>query len=88
MHTSALKQITGEAEYIDDIPKVFGELSAAIVGSTIAHGRILSVDPSEALKMKGVCDYVSAKDVPKKSPLGISSHHDPNMIGPVFRGID
>jgi xanthine dehydrogenase molybdopterin-binding subunit B len=81
VHTSATKQVTGTAAYIDDIPKVAGELAAAIVPSTVAHGRIISVDSSEALKVPGVRGYVNADDVPK-------SHHgdNPNLIGPVVKG--
>ena len=41
-HVSAIKQVTGEAVYIDDIPKMNQELYAVIVQSTIAHGRIRS----------------------------------------------
>ncbi|KAJ3256861.1 hypothetical protein HK103_005105 [Boothiomyces macroporosus] len=78
VHLSATKQVTGEAIYVDDIPKFHNELYAIVVGSAIAHGRILSVDPSEALKLPGVY-YISHQDVPK------SDHHgDPNMIGSVF----
>jgi xanthine dehydrogenase/oxidase len=81
MHTSALKQVTGAAVYIDDIPLVAGELGCAIVGSTVAHGKILKVDATDALKLEGVIDFVTAKDIPP-------SHdgHDPNMIGPVLKG--
>ncbi|KAJ3328286.1 xylitol dehydrogenase, partial [Blyttiomyces sp. JEL0837] len=81
MHTSALKQVTGAAVYIDDIPKCEGELAAAIVGSPVAHGRILNVDPSAALKVKGVKGYVCAEDLYKLNP----DHGDPNMIGPVVK---
>jgi len=34
------------------------------VVSTRAHAHLLSVDPSEALTMSGVVDFVSYKDVP------------------------
>ena len=41
MHLSALKQTTGEAIYVDDMPSFNGELYAAPIISTIAHGLIL-----------------------------------------------
>jgi len=40
------------------------ELHLAPVMSTRAHAQLLSVDPSEALTMTGVVDFVSYKDVP------------------------
>ncbi|RXG59407.1 hypothetical protein Avbf_16263 [Armadillidium vulgare] len=49
-HVSALKQTTGEATYVDDIPSFENELHAALVLSQKANARIVSIDPSEALK--------------------------------------
>ena len=40
-HLSAVKQVTGEAMYVDDLPKVHRELYAGIVGSSFAHAKIL-----------------------------------------------
>jgi xanthine dehydrogenase/oxidase len=40
-HASALKQVTGEAVYVDDIPHMHDELYAVIVGSAHAHANIL-----------------------------------------------
>ncbi|CAG5134308.1 unnamed protein product, partial [Candidula unifasciata] len=63
-HSSAYKQATGEAAYVDDIPVSDGELFAGFVMSTQSHANILQVDPSLALAMPGVEDFVTAKDVP------------------------
>ncbi|KAL1925143.1 uncharacterized protein VTP21DRAFT_26 [Calcarisporiella thermophila] len=63
-HVAAMKQVTGEAIYIDDIPKQVGELYGALVMSEKAHAKILSVDPSEALEMEGVVAYYGADDIP------------------------
>ncbi|KAJ1566853.1 hypothetical protein HK096_000180 [Nowakowskiella sp. JEL0078] len=41
MHLSALKQVTGEALYIDDIPKQAIEYYACFVPSTEAHAKIM-----------------------------------------------
>lgn len=70
---SALKQVTGTAMFLDDIPKQAAELYAGLVFSSKAHANILSVDPSAALAMAGVVDFISSKDIPGD-----------NMIGPVF----
>lgn len=63
-HLSALKQATGEAIYIDDMPNLPHELYASLVLSTKPHANLLSVDPTEALSMPGVVDFVSVKDIP------------------------
>ena len=39
--------------------------------STKAHARILNVDPSKALQMQGVVDYVSWKDIPGENKHGV-----------------
>lgn len=90
LHASALKQVTGEAVYLDDMPRAANELYAVVVGSTEAHAHILSVDASEALAMDGVVDYISWKDIPdydvvKMRPETTDPRHNPNMIGPVSR---
>ncbi|KAG5876925.1 hypothetical protein JTB14_007388 [Gonioctena quinquepunctata] len=63
VHLSAYKQATGEAVYCDDIPHQEGELYCAFVLSTKAHARIINIDESEALGMKGVRGFVSSKDI-------------------------
>ncbi|CAH0714490.1 unnamed protein product, partial [Brenthis ino] len=73
-HVSALKQVTGEAIYCDDIPMVEGELYLAFVLSSKAHAKLVSVNPNEALKQPGVVAFFSAKDLTA----------DQNAIGPIF----
>lgn len=63
-HVSALKQATGEAQYTDDTPVLQNELFGCMVLSTKAHAKIISVDPSAALDIPGVHDYVDHKDLP------------------------
>ncbi|KAB1279437.1 Aldehyde oxidase 2 [Camelus dromedarius] len=64
MHLSGLKHATGEAIFCDDIPMVDKELFMALVTSTRAHAKIISVDFSEALELPGVVDVVTAEDIP------------------------
>ncbi|XP_064080821.1 xanthine dehydrogenase/oxidase-like [Macrobrachium nipponense] len=64
VHVSALKQATGEAIYVDDIPYCESELYAAFVFSERAHAKIISVDESEAVKIDGVERFFCARDVP------------------------
>ncbi|XP_075036208.1 aldehyde oxidase 1-like [Mixophyes fleayi] len=64
VHQSGIKQATGEAIYVDDMPPVDQELFMAFATSTNAHAKILSIDASDALKVPGVVDVIRAKDVP------------------------
>ncbi|XP_045534492.1 xanthine dehydrogenase [Papilio machaon] len=73
-HMSALKQVTGEAVYCDDMPSVEGELYLAFVLSTKAHAKLKLVDPQKALQQPGVVAFFSAKDLTTEQ----------NTIGPIF----
>ena len=65
-HVSAFKQVTGEAQYTDDIPRAVNELYGGVVLSTKAHATILRVDPSKAFEIPGVYDYVDHNDLPSE----------------------
>uniref|UniRef100_A0AAQ4RDC3 Aldehyde oxidase 6 n=1 Tax=Gasterosteus aculeatus aculeatus TaxID=481459 RepID=A0AAQ4RDC3_GASAC len=64
MHRSALSHATGEAVYCDDLPATEGELFLALVTSSRAHAKITGLDASEALRLPGVVDVITAKDIP------------------------
>ncbi|KAJ6542822.1 Molybdopterin-binding domain of aldehyde dehydrogenase-domain-containing protein [Mycena capillaripes] len=65
-HMSGLLQATGAAVYVDDLPKVGNEIYGALVLSTRAHAKILSVDAAMALEMEGVVSWVSHVDLPNE----------------------
>ena len=69
-HMAATKQSSGEAIYTDDIPSQVGELQGALVLSSKAHARIISVDPSPALRLPGVRAFYGAGDVPGHNITG------------------
>ena len=62
---SGLAHATGQAEFIEDMPVATNELFMALVSSTEAHAKILSVDESAALALPGVKKFMSAKDIPE-----------------------
>jgi CO/xanthine dehydrogenase Mo-binding subunit len=68
-------KVTGSAEYIHTM-RLPGMLHAKIFRSTVAHGRIKSVDTSAARKVPGVLHIVTIDDVLKVLP-------DP-YYGPAF----
>uniref|UniRef100_M4C5A8 Xanthine dehydrogenase n=1 Tax=Hyaloperonospora arabidopsidis (strain Emoy2) TaxID=559515 RepID=M4C5A8_HYAAE len=78
VHKSAYVQVSGEAQYTDDIPSTLGTLHGALVLSTCAHGLIRSIDANEALVMDGVHRFFDAS-VFETEKLGS------NKIGPVLK---
>jgi carbon-monoxide dehydrogenase large subunit len=63
--------LTRGAVYTDDLTdeRLTGALHATFVRSTVAHGRLLSVDTSAALEAPGVVAVVTAEDVAELIPL-------------------
>ncbi|KFV62993.1 Aldehyde oxidase, partial [Dryobates pubescens] len=78
MHQSGIKHATGEAVYVDDLPSVDGELFLGVVTSSRAHAKIVSIDTTEALKVPGVFDIITAQDVPATNEFYYSS--DPEIV--------
>ncbi|XP_046968166.1 xanthine dehydrogenase 1-like [Vanessa cardui] len=60
----ALIQCAGESQYTEDVPSLPGEVYAVFVLSTVARGRIDSIDPSKALREQGVIAFYSVADIP------------------------
>ena len=63
-HLSSLKQTTGEAEYIDDMPRQHRELFGAMVLSSRAHAKLLEVDWAPAIESGLALGYVDINDIP------------------------
>ena len=62
-HSSADLHATGEAKYVDDLPRLENELFLGFVLSTEAHAKILEIDASKALAMTGVVGFFSSEDL-------------------------
>jgi xanthine dehydrogenase large subunit len=65
-HDSALKHVTGQALYIDDMPEPAGTLHAALVLSPVAHGRLRKVEVPPA---PGVVAVLGPDDIPGKNDV-------------------
>jgi xanthine dehydrogenase large subunit len=76
-HESARAQVAGSATYVDDVPEVKGTLHAAPILSTMAHGRLLGVDATAALRMEGVKAVVLAADIPGDPHFPTFVHDEP-----------
>ena len=74
-HESAIKHVTGRAQYVDDILEPADLLHVATGQSTIAHGRIKSLNLDAVRLAEGVVDVITVSDVPG----------DPD-VSPVYTG--
>ncbi|HLI42899.1 MAG TPA: xanthine dehydrogenase family protein molybdopterin-binding subunit [Acidimicrobiales bacterium] len=76
--------LTGESRFVADLA-VPGVLHAAIVRSTIAHGRITSIDLSPALAISGVVAAFTGEDLRDAwaGPLPCAWSVTPDMKSPV-----
>ncbi|KAG8653082.1 xanthine dehydrogenase 1 isoform X4 [Manihot esculenta] len=70
VHVSSKLQVTGEAEYADDLPMASNGLHAALVLSKKPHARIVKIDDSEAKSSPGFAGIFLAKDVPGDNHIG------------------
>jgi xanthine dehydrogenase/oxidase len=68
-HLSALKQNTGEAEYVDDMPPQNRELFGAMVLSQRAHAKLVEVDWTPALGPCRALGYVDKHSIPVEANL-------------------
>jgi carbon-monoxide dehydrogenase large subunit len=57
-----LRFLRGRGEFVDDLPSP-DALHAVILRSSVAHGRIRTIDVSAALKRPGVRAVITAKDI-------------------------
>lgn len=60
----------GESVYLDDIPLITGTLFGAVFGSPVAHGKIRSLDLSDARQMTGVVRIFTYEDIPGENQIG------------------
>eukprot|EP00887_Chlorella_sp_A99_P006651 scaffold3.g6651.t1 len=75
-HMAAAQQVTGEAQYVDDIKLPAGALHAAPIMSSKPHARLLSVDCAAARAMPGVVGVFTAADVQGSNHIGPVAHDE------------
>jgi len=63
-----LRFLRGRGQYVDDLAPE-GLLYAVILRSSVAHGRIVSIDATAALKIPGVHAVITAKNMPGGPPI-------------------
>lgn len=62
--------VRGESRFIDDLLIPSGTLFAAVYTSTVAHGKILSLNLGRALQKEGIVAVLTAQDIPGENQIG------------------
>ncbi len=62
-----LRFLRGRGEYVDDLARA-NVLHAAILRSSVAHGRLRSIDTAAARALPGVHSVITAKDIGNRVP--------------------
>ncbi|MEM8571375.1 MAG: xanthine dehydrogenase molybdopterin binding subunit [Pseudomonadota bacterium] len=75
-HDSAIKHVTGRAEYCDDIPEPAGTLHAYLGLSTRAHALIRRLDLSKVKASPGVVGVLTADDIPGVNDVSPTGRDD------------
>lgn len=83
-HDSAEKHVAGEALYVDDIAEPAGLVHACLGLSTIAHGKLRSLDLSAVEAAPGVLSILTPADIPGENDISSTHKHDE----PVFATSD
>ena len=76
-HDSAIKHVSGEALYTDDLPEPRDLLHIYIAQSTQAHAKILKLDLDAVKAFPGVVAVIQASDVPGRNDFGAVIDGDP-----------
>ncbi|NPD20695.1 xanthine dehydrogenase molybdopterin binding subunit [Rhodophyticola sp. DY48A3-103] len=76
IHDSAIKHVTGAADYTDDIAQPEGTLHAYLGVSTVTHTRIVSLDLSAVRAAPGVVGVMTAADIPGHNDISPTGQND------------
>ncbi|MGQ3300570.1 xanthine dehydrogenase molybdopterin binding subunit [Reyranella sp.] len=76
-HDSALKHVTGQALYIDDMPEPPGTLHGALVLSRVACGKLVRLDSEAAKAMPGVVAVLGPQDIPGRNDIAAIGKNEP-----------
>ncbi|HMQ02415.1 MAG TPA: molybdopterin-dependent oxidoreductase [Pyrinomonadaceae bacterium] len=62
--------VRGESVYLDDIPLVQGTLFACVFDSPLGHGKLVSIDTTEAEVSEGVVRVITSQDLLGENQIG------------------
>ena len=81
-HDSAIKHVTGRAEYTDDLLEPVGTLHGALGLSQCAHGKITRMDLDPVRNAPGVVMVMTADDIPGANDVSPTGLHDDPIFAP------
>ncbi|MFT4995085.1 MAG: xanthine dehydrogenase large subunit, partial [Paraglaciecola sp.] len=76
-HESAIRHVSGQARYVDDIPEAANLRYAAVGLSNVAAGTITKLDLDKVKTSPGVLDVITVDDVPGKFDIAPVFDGDP-----------
>ncbi|WP_417308152.1 xanthine dehydrogenase molybdopterin binding subunit [Devosia sp.] len=79
-HDSAIKQVAGRAEYVDDLPEPEGLLHAYLGLSARAHAEIVSMDLDAVKVAPGVVGVLVGADIPAENDVSSAHKHDEPVL--------
>src|SRR5690606_838232 len=79
-HDSAVGHVTGAARYVDDLPEYEGMLHLAVGRTTVARGRVTSLDLDAVRAAPGVVRVITAADIPGLADIGPVFPGDPLLV--------
>ena len=82
-HESAVKHVTGQAQYIDDLPEWPNQLHVATGKSIHAHARIKKLSLDKVRSVPGVVDVITYADIPGDGDVGAVYNGDPLLANGV-----
>jgi xanthine dehydrogenase large subunit len=75
-HDSAIKQVAGRADYVDDLTEPEGTLHAYLGLSARAHAEILSMDLDAVRQAPGVIGVLTVAEIPGENQISSVHQHD------------
>ena len=79
-HDSAIGHVTGRALYVEDLPRVDGELWVDFAGAPIAAGQVKSLNTSKAAEVDGVVGIYTHASIKGKNLFGPIFHDEPFLV--------
>ena len=80
-HFDAMLHVKGKSIFTSDIPEPAGTLHAAVFTSPSAHGKVLSLNTSEAESLPGVIRVITSADIPGENEIGNIVMDEPLLAG-------
>lgn len=75
-HDSAIKHVSGRAEYTDDIPEPMGTLHAYLGVSNVAHATLKGINLEAVRSAPGVVGVLTAEDIPGHNDVSPTGRND------------